>query len=99
MAKPTKVNCKFKELGGHGAALDIHLHVPGFGKMKCGVRYDLESQAMLDIVVRNGKEFEKTLDGMQIDPAHQASLGRYQFTLAEGLSKLMGEVKEKLADE
>ncbi len=96
MPKPTKVDCTFKELGGHGAALDIHMHIPGFGKVKSSTRYDLESQAMLDVVVRNGSEFAQRLDAMEIDPTDQASIARYQVALATGLSKLMAEVKDEL---
>lgn len=99
MAKPTKVDCKFKELGGHAVTLDVHQHIPGFGKIKCGIRYDLESQAMLDIVVRSGREFQKTLDAMEVDPTDQASIGRYQVALATGLSELMGEVQNELKKE
>lgn len=99
MSKPVKVKCDFKQLGGHGATFDVHLHVPGFGRMKCAIRYDLESEQMLEVVVRNGREVEQTLDAMEIDPTSEESIGKYQVALAAGLSKLMTEVREALSSE
>ncbi len=100
MPKQVKVDCKFRELGGHGAMLDIHLHIPGFGNMKCDLRYtNLESQAMVDIVTRNGREVQQTLDAMEIDPTDEASLAEYQMAMGAGLMKLMSDVRQKLTDE
>ncbi len=98
MPKKTKVDCKFKPLGGHGAMLKISISDPGFGRMKCDIHYELISDRMTEIVIQKGKEAELLLDEMEIDATDSGSIARYVMACGMALSNLMGAVQEELKE-
>jgi hypothetical protein len=93
----SKIDAKVVREGKKGVMLQIKaINVPDFGNMKCQIDYHLDSEEMADAIEAAAREGEKALDGMDVDPTDDASVGAYVGTCGEALIGVMNAVKEQL---
>lgn len=96
--KSAKIDCKAKALGGHGVMFKLKTDIPGFGRVKCDLHYELDSDSMTTLVLTKATEAEAVLDGMAVDPTDVESISQYAAACGEALNGLMIAVQQELSE-
>jgi len=96
MPKKAKLKCSFKAPGGKKAMLHMSTDAPGFGRMKCDIQYDLESDRMTEIVIARGQAAAERLDGIEVDGTDTESITEYVSACMQELAGLMEDVQAEL---
>lgn len=95
MAKKAKVKCKVVEQGDRGVMLKIDVDAPGFGSMDCQLKYSLESDEMMGVVLQRGRELEAKIDNMEVG-TEPGEIQGYVGACVEALSGLMEDIRVRL---
>jgi len=92
-----RIDCKAVKEGKKGVMLQIKAAAEDFGHMKCTLDYHLETPEMTDAIYQAALDAEKLLDGMEVDPTDDESVGNYVEACGKALANVMLKIKEVLS--